>query len=156
MPGCKKRILTLGLAVLLALQACACGQKREPAPAERESDTRTVLRMAVTYEMSYDGFSRMPQAISAFNGSNRDYRVELVDYTQNGSLSAGQAALRLKTEMGAGQCPDMIDFITLEPSGFIDHGLLLDLNAYLDADPDLSRGTSSSTTPCRTAAGCTT
>ena len=75
-----------------------------------------------------------------FNRKHDNVRIELRDYSEystNGDLNAGLTKLR--TEMLAGNVPDIIDLNGLPAKQFAAKGLLADLYPLIDADPELSR-----------------
>lgn len=84
--------------------------------------------------------------IIEFNRRNTDYRIrvrEYIDVTGVGNWNAMQEAamLRLNTDIITGNAPDIIDFGGNLPfEQFARRGLLADLGALLDADPEISRG----------------
>ena len=101
---------------------------------------RQTLRLAVMNLSPATG-----EMISRFNRSQRDVRIEVVDYAQFNDYSSDDAAdwmaglTRLQTEMIAGNVPDIIDISLLSADRLGAKGILEDLYPYIDADPELSR-----------------
>lgn len=78
--------------------------------------------------------------IIKFNRSHDDVRIELRDYSEYNSDDDYEAGLtKLRTEMLAGNCPDIIDLSSMPAKQLAAKGLLTDLYPLLDADPELSR-----------------
>lgn len=75
-----------------------------------------------------------------FNRSHESVRIELHDYSEYNTDEDYEAGLtKLRTEMLAGNCPDIIDLNGLPAKQLAAKGLLADLYPLLDADPELSR-----------------
>lgn len=75
-----------------------------------------------------------------FNRSHDSVRIELHDYSEYNTEEDYSAGLtKLRTEMLAGECPDIIDLNGLPAKQLASKGLLTDLYPLLDADPELSR-----------------
>lgn len=82
--------------------------------------------------------------VSAFNGASEDYYIEVLDYSDNGTVDLETAQTRLMTEIISGQVPDMLRISPspnsegFSPFPFIRRGLAADLTEYIDADPEIS------------------
>ena len=78
---------------------------------------------------------------TAFNAASQDSYVQLLDLSEEGTLNAEQALLKLNTRILSGDAPDMLVFDngSLSPFPFLRKGLLRDLNGeFLEKDQDLS------------------
>lgn len=73
--------------------------------------------------------------IVEFNKSHPDCRIEVRDYSEYGA--AGQT--RLRTELLAGNIPDLLDAVGLPLRQYARRGWLEDLLPWLEGDPDLGR-----------------
>lgn len=94
----------------------------------------------ITITLASYGNRNLP-AINIFNESQHQYYVELVDYSQEGSVSRSAARARLNAEMASGEGPDLLylwnlqmDVAVYGPKGFLE-----DLYPYIDQDDELSR-----------------
>jgi len=75
-----------------------------------------------------------------FNRTSQTHQIQVRDYMIYSTRDDWRAGLnRFLTELATGQGPDIIwgDQMTLAP--LMDRGILLDLYAFMDADPDISR-----------------
>lgn len=138
----------IALFLLLCILLSSCGA--EPSEA---SEITTVApedeRTSVTLAVFGDGYEDLTTAAARFNYTDdaSDFRIDVVDYCADG-VNMEQAILRLNTELGAGEGPDMIAFadsdIKYEGKNGILHlsymsrGFLEDMNEYLDTDAELS------------------
>ncbi len=104
------------------------------------SDTipeKEVLTFATQY-LQWDA----KQQIIQFNRTHDNIRIELRDYSEfngNDENSYDAGLTKLRTEMLAGNCPDIIDLNGLPARQMAAKGLLADLYPLIDADPELSR-----------------
>jgi len=88
------------------------------------------------------------QAAAIFNRQNTLYQIEIYEYLNQADIPAGdinpdtlrnvfdQARLRFQVDLMTGNVPDIIVQPTYE---MINAGLLLDLNPFIDADPEINR-----------------
>ncbi len=95
-------------------------------------DGRTVLTYA-TLQLA----GGIDNLIAAFNKTDPDYRIELVDYSQYGDVDA--ARTRLITEISAGKMPDLLDTWAIPLEKWAKRGYLEDLWPWIEDDPDLGR-----------------
>ncbi len=95
-------------------------------------DGRTVLTYA-TLQLA-GGVSRR---IAAFNETDPDYRIEIMDYSQYGDVDA--ARTRLVTEIGAGRMPDLLDTYAIPLEKWAARDYFEDLWPWIENDPDLGR-----------------
>ncbi len=91
---------------------------------------KTVLTLAV---MGLE--TNLQSLVMKFNRSSPDARIEVLDYTEYGSLEAGYA--RLNTEIMAGSVPDVLCLNGLPVRKLIAQGILADLMPFLNADEEL-------------------
>lgn len=78
-------------------------------------------------------------AVSDFNLANDKYVVRIVDYTKKDQLSYDEAVTALNMDLLNGNYPDVIDFSRLPEKYYADKGLLEDIYAFIDNDPDVER-----------------
>lgn len=97
-------------------------------------DERTVLSM-----VSLSASPGIVQAVSDFNKTNSQYRVELTEYfpyEQNVSDEEwNNAVLNLNTRIISGDMPDILDMSNLSVQVYHNKGLLEDLDSYMENDP---------------------
>ena len=75
-----------------------------------------------------------------FNRSHDSVRIELQDYSEYNTEDDYEAGLtKLRTEMLAGNCPDIIDLSGMPAKQLAAKGMLADLYPMIDADPELKR-----------------
>ena len=95
-------------------------------------DGRTVLTYA-TLQMA----NGLDDRIVAFNKTDPDYRIEVMDYSQYGGADAARS--RLITEISAGKMPDLLDTWAIPLEKWARRGYLEDLWPWIEGDPDLGR-----------------
>jgi hypothetical protein len=96
---------------------------------------KEVLTLAVQY---LDWEAR--QQIINFNRKHDSIRIEVQDYSEYNTEEDYEAGLtKLRTEMLAGNCPDIISLNGLPAKQLAAKGMLADLYPLIDADPELSR-----------------
>lgn len=104
---------------------------------EQGSDDRTVLSM-----VSLSASPSISQAVSDFNKTNEDYKIELTEYfpyEQNVSDEDWDNAIqKLNTEIISGKIPDIIDMSDLPVEVYYSKGMLEDLYPYLENDPEIN------------------
>ena len=140
----KKYIILLCAVLTLLLAACSAdGQKRQITPEEldptlnQEIDPdKEILIYARTSPNDGAWFNR--QAVDEFNRSHDDIQILVKDYYGSEEDKA-QGYERLRSEMAAGQVPDIIDLAGVSYSQAIQKGYLEDLWPYIENDPDLGR-----------------
>ena len=100
---------------------------------------RSLLPVRETITLGGVGFfGDINQRVVAFNRESNTHRITIVDYdlyNTNEDWSAGHT--RLLTELSIGQGPDILWGHGLESA--IDRGFLVDLYAFMDSDPVISR-----------------
>jgi ABC-type glycerol-3-phosphate transport system substrate-binding protein len=75
-----------------------------------------------------------------FNKTNDTYRIRVIDYSEFRTEDDWMAGVtRLSTEIISGRVPDILDVSNLPYSQYVARNLLVDLNPYIDADPELNR-----------------
>lgn len=88
-------------------------------------------------------WSGTEREVMAFNAANEDYYIEVLDYSDNGTVDSETAQTRLMTEITSGQVPDMLRFSAspnndgFSPFPFLQRGLAADLTEYINADPEI-------------------
>lgn len=100
-----------------------------------EVTEKTEITLATEY-LNYD----VMDEVIKFNRSNDKYRIIVNDYSEYNTSDDYSAGLtKLKTEIMAGNVPDIIDFSSISPDQFASKGLLIDLYPLIDSDPDINR-----------------
>ena len=100
-----------------------------------EGDERQTLTLAAFYADDI-----ILHAIAAFNRSNDDYRIALTDYGNTNSEDILQPDLTaFWADIDAGNVPDMVSVYDLPYDALRRQGLLADLTALIDADPEMDR-----------------
>ena len=92
------------------------------------------LKMAVLY-LDYN----VQDMIVDFNRSSKDYRVEIVNYSELTGDDWEAAVNKLNTEIMSGNVPDIFCLNGLNYTQLASKGLLEDLYPYIDSDPELDR-----------------
>ena len=84
--------------------------------------------------------ANLVREVAAFNAWSTDSYVQLLDLSEDGTLSAEQARLKLNTQLIAGEGPDMLlfDNWSLSPFPFVRKELLLDLGAFVAEDAQIA------------------
>ena len=96
-------------------------------------------KQTITLAVQYLDWEARSQIIK-FNRSHENVRIELQDYSEYNTEDDYEAGLtKLRTEMLAGNCPDIISLNGLPAKQLAAKGLLADLYPLIDADPELSR-----------------
>ncbi len=78
-------------------------------------------------------------AIREFNESQDSYVIEVIDYSNNGSIDRETAITRLNAELASGDAPDIFDLYSfhLDAQAYATMGCLQDLYPYLYNDAEL-------------------
>lgn len=82
--------------------------------------------------------SDLENIVTEFNRSNKEYRVEVIDYLDYAE-SYTEAMERLKLDVITGNAPDIITIGGMDYSMFSQKGVLADLYAFMQNDKDLSK-----------------
>jgi len=136
-----KKHIALIVAIILLMVLTSCGSDSyeidlpdgaddDMYEAERTTITLGIIELYQSHERQY-GMRYVPQ----FNAENERYYIEVVNYLP-------ENLVRLRTEMVAGRGPDILYCLYYEHGIFapmMNLGMLVDLNAFIDADPDISR-----------------
>src|SRR5699024_1133057 len=94
---------------------------------------KTILTYGCMY-LDYD----VRNAILEFNRSNKDYRIEVIDYSEYNTDEDYNAGLtRLNTEIGAGNVPDILSTSGLPIRQYGAKDILEDLWPYIEGDTEL-------------------
>lgn len=99
------------------------------------SDIQTKVKLTIA---DIHGRTGLERDISAFNNTSLNYYIEVVDYSDGGTLDENAALTRLNTEIMSGQYPDMVSFRSISPFTYISKGLLTDMTGFLNQDKDIS------------------
>ena len=96
-------------------------------------------KQIITLAVQYLDWQARSQIIK-FNRNHENVRIELQDYSEYNTEDDYEAGLtKLRTEMLAGNCPDIISLSGLPAKQLAAKGLLADLYPMIDADPELNR-----------------
>lgn len=100
---------------------------------------KEVLTLA-TLSLDYD----IRGKVIEFNRKNEKYRIEVRDYSEYNNYTEDMAdytagLTKLKTEIGAGTLPDLLDMNGLPLEQMAAKGMIEDLYPWLDSDPSLNR-----------------
>ncbi len=92
-----------------------------------------ILTLA-TYDIDFG----LKKDIEAFNESNGDYMIQLVDYADFDTYEDQNTGLnKLATDIISGNAPDIYDMSRFSVNQYAAKGLLEDLKPYFEEDPDL-------------------
>lgn len=101
----------------------------------RASDVKTKTPLTIATIGQSDS---LQLKAATFNQSSDDYFVRIVDYTDGGTYTKENAVLKLNTEIMSGNYPDMVCFSAISPFPFISKGLLIDMQTFIEQDPEMS------------------
>lgn len=103
---------------------------------EEEMTQKTTLTLA-----SMGPGQMITDAIAAYNRSNNQYQVEIVDYSEYNTSESDRTGLnKLNTEIIAGDGPDLVDLTGLPVQQYVQKGLLTEFGPLFDKDESISRG----------------
>lgn len=124
----KSRYKVVILFLIVMLSLCACTKEQVT------GTEKTVLTLA-----SY-GDANHP-AIRDFNESQSLYTIEVIDYSNNGTIDLDTAVSRLNAEFASGDAPDLLDLYSfhVDMRTYAEKGCLEDLYPYIDNDEELNR-----------------
>lgn len=92
-----------------------------------------ILTLA-TYDIDFG----LKKDIEAFNESNSEYMIQLIDYADLDTYEDQNTGLnKLATDIISGNAPDIYDMSRFSVNQYAAKGLLEDLKPYFEADPDL-------------------
>jgi ABC-type glycerol-3-phosphate transport system substrate-binding protein len=130
-----KRLFVLLLVSAMVLGLTGCGTTAQEAAQGTSAASETIHLTLGTY-----GSGNYP-AVKAFNESQTDYYIDIVDYSGNYALERDAARTQLSADLAAGDGPDIIDLwkMRMDPLVYARNGYLEGLYSYLDADETLSR-----------------
>ena len=96
---------------------------------------KTVLSLAT---FKFDGYLRY--AVLHFNKNSTTHKIQVTDYSVFNTHENHLAGLtRLNTEIIAGRIPDLMDTSSIPFDTYAARGLFVDMNPFLDADPEINR-----------------
>ena len=105
---------------------------------EETATKREILTLA--YESVIDGESNtgtLLRNIRNFNITNSEYRIEVVEYNSDDSMSANDKLLR---DLISGEQIDIVVFAnSITPEPFVSQGAFLDLYEFMDSDDSYTR-----------------
>lgn len=144
-----KKLFILLLSVIMVLSLAACGGNSEHQESEEEkggyevNPALTATNTEGKTKLTLAALTLMPnieERIIAFNNTNEEYYIEVLDYSQYNTkddYSAGQT--KLNTDIMSGNTPDMIELGKTPIEIYTNKGLLEDLNTFLENDDTLSK-----------------
>lgn len=104
---------------------------------ELGTDNRAVLSM-----LSMQPDSSLLEAVSQFNRTNGNYRIELTEYFPSyDDVTDGeweQALQKFNVELISGKVPDIIDLTNMPVESYLKKGMLDDLYAYIQNDAEIN------------------
>ena len=77
---------------------------------------------------------QVKQKITSFNKENKDYRIELTDYSHYEN-----PAIQLSLDINSGKIPDILCIESLPVSQYIQKGLLTDLYPFMEKDSEVRK-----------------
>ena len=78
--------------------------------------------------------------IVSFNRANQTYRIHVIDYSEFVTEDDWNAGLtKLSTDIISGNVPDILDVSQLSIQQYVARGLLVDLNTFIESDPEINR-----------------
>lgn len=87
--------------------------------------------------------SEIHEQVRLYNKESGDYRIEIKDYANTGTITEGEACTdaikKLSTEMIAGDVPDILALGELPWEQYAAKGLLEDIYPFIDGDKELKR-----------------
>ncbi len=96
-------------------------------PTDEVQQTKKEITLA-----SNNASQELRNLVAGFNGRNEEYVIKLSDYSEEGGID------RLNADIVAGDVPDLIDTSTLPADTYVNKGILVDLNEFLQKDGELS------------------
>jgi ABC-type glycerol-3-phosphate transport system substrate-binding protein len=148
------RFLLMALLIMLSLAACGSGESgtvsgtpantsaiTEHPSSSLVSSEKVTLTLAMIYSKEDLISVELRRNVTDYNLSNKEYRVEIIDYSKysQGYDPAG-AIEQLNLDIAAGKIPDII---VLRDSMFrflSSKGVLADLYPFIDSDAEVGRG----------------
>lgn len=138
------QIITIFLIAALLLAGCGKGNNQgstlmEADPVQTGGKTKLVVA-TISSNLNLLGLDNvLSKTVSRFNQENPDYYVEILDYSQNGTISQEDALTKLNTEIISGKFPaDMLCFSNISPYPYITRSLMLELQEKISQDPSFS------------------
>ena len=88
-----------------------------------------------SYYLDYE----VRKQVFAFNKSNQDVRISIVDYSQYDGEAGNEGLSRLNTDIASGSAPDVLVLSAIMPvSSYISKGVFEDLTPYMESDEEIS------------------
>ena len=88
-----------------------------------------------SYYLDYE----VRKQVFAFNKSNQDVRISIVDYSQYDGEAGNEGLSRLNTDIASGSAPDVLVLSAVMPvSSYISKGVFEDLTPYMESDEEIS------------------
>ncbi|MCL2249170.1 MAG: ABC transporter substrate-binding protein [Oscillospiraceae bacterium] len=102
---------------------------------EHRKHTQLTLGVFGVYELNHN----IREIAALFNAGSSTHYVEVVDYLDIAQGNWSNAQNLLTIDIIAGRTPDMFYLLNLPYQMYIDRGLLVNLNPFIDSDLELSR-----------------
>ena len=88
-----------------------------------------------SYYLDYE----VRKQVFAFNKSNQDVRISIVDYSQFDGEAGNEGLARLNTDIASGSAPDVLVLSAVMPvSSYVSKGVFEDLTPYMESDEEIS------------------
>ena len=88
-----------------------------------------------SYYLDYE----VRKQVFAFNKSNQDVRISIVDYSQYDGETGSEGLTKLNTDIASGSAPDVLVLSPIMPiSSYISKGVFEDLTSYMESDEEIS------------------
>lgn len=109
-----------------------CVLTKAKASDKKDKKTLTVGGYSLDYSVR--------KAIVAFNKAHDDFQIEIKDYTSYDSDEGTEGITQLNTDIISGKAPDIMVLDNDMPvASYIEKGVLLSLDDYLDSDGDIQK-----------------
>ena len=88
-----------------------------------------------SYYLDYE----VRKQVFAFNKTNQDVRISIVDYSQFDGETGTEGLTKLNTDIASGSAPDVLVLSMVMPiSSYISKGVFEDLTPYMESDEEIS------------------
>ena len=88
-----------------------------------------------SYYLDYE----VRKQVFAFNKTNQDVRISIVDYSQFDGETGTEGLTKLNTDIASGSAPDVLVLSPIMPiSSYISKGVFEDLTSYMESDEEIS------------------
>lgn len=112
-------------------------QSRKPPVILSPEDPMLYVEKKILTMATASQYSSLYSIVEDFNMNSDKYRIKIVNYTQDGTLSEQEAISALNKDLLEGEIPDLLDLTYLSQTYYTEKGLLEDLTDYFEKDPDI-------------------